>query len=380
MNYLNELREKRGTIRTEQRQMLDKAIAEKRDLSPAEEQRYGKLDADAQGLADFIQRETDRETEDRAIADAAARLGLTSLSSSGVPIRTEPRAHPLALDADTLDAAQGALEARAAGRWTVGEEHRAALVTTTLGAPRAWGSNVLDGPRLLHVAAGVPSQSVDAVLAQHPKFTLPTASAAVAETLSLGEYDTSNSGSVTLARFGRWTDLSRESLIGADAGSIAAMHQVGIAKDLDLVLIDAVETAAGAAVAFSADVPAAVRKAMATVIDATAAADSADLVVLVHPDNAALLQDVTPIGGSTIAEGFQRFSGALVYASSAVNTGFITVANLAAGARYFEARGVTLETDTAVKTDVLTVATSVIGGYGIGLTSGFAVMVDVVTP
>jgi hypothetical protein len=239
---------------------------------------------------------------------------------------------------------------------------------------------VLDGPRLLHVTAGVPTQRVDAVLAQHPTFTLPTASASVAETVSLGEYDDSTAGSVTLARYGRWTDLSRESLIGADVGALSAMHRIGIAKDLDLALINAVETAAGSAVAFSADVPAAIRGAMASVIDATAAADAADLIVLVHPDNAALLQDVSPIGGQSMSEGFQRFSGAQVYASSAVNTGFMTVCNLKAGARYFEARAATMETDTAIKTDVLTVATSVIGGYGIGLTSGFAVMVDVVTP
>jgi hypothetical protein len=34
----------------------------------------------------------------------------------------------------------------------------------------------------------------------------------------------------------------------------------------------------------------------------------------------------------------------------------------------------------APKTDTLTIATSVIAGYGIGLTTGFAIMVDVVTP
>ena len=37
------------------------------------------------------------------------------------------------------------------------------------------------------------------------------------------------------------------------------------------------------------------------------------------------------------------------------------------------------ETDLPPKTDTLTLATSVIAGYGIGLT-GFAVMTDVVTP
>jgi hypothetical protein len=202
----------------------------------------------------------------------------------------------------------------------------------------------------------------------------------VAENVTLSEFAASTAASVTLARFGRWTDISRESLIGADAGAMVAMHQIGVAKDLDKVLIDAVETAAGAAVGFQTDVPANVRKAMAQVTDNTAAADSADLVVLVHPDNASLLQDVSPIGGQTIAEPFQRFSGAIVYPSSAVNTGFATVANLRAGARYFEARGFTTETDLAPKTDTMTIASSVVAGYGLGLATGFAVMVDVVTP
>ena len=202
----------------------------------------------------------------------------------------------------------------------------------------------------------------------------------MAENITLSEYASSTAGSVTLARYGRWTDISREGLIGADSGAIVALHQVGIALDLDKVLIDAVEVAAGSATAFTSDVPAAIRKAQAQVISATAAGDPADLVILVHPDNAALLENVTPTGGQTIAEAFQRFSGSLVYPSSAVNTGFATVANLRAGARYFEARGLVTETDLAPKTDTMTLATSVVAGYGIGLTTGFAVMVDVVTP
>ncbi len=73
--------------------------------------------------------------------------------------------------------------------------------------------------------------------------------------------------------------------------------------------------------AFSADVPAAIRTAIATVLDATAELDPARFIVLVHPDNAALLQDVSPVSGSGIGEPFQRFSGALVYPSASVTTG-----------------------------------------------------------
>lgn len=373
MDFITSLREQRKSAQAEQKQLLDRAIGFKRDLSSGEQRTYDELQQRAEGLKDAIDKAESKAAEDRAFADAFAKL-------NGQP-DARSLVNPLGFTPAGLDALQGAIDSRTAGRFIAGDlEQRAALATTTHGAPRAWGSNVLAGPRLLHVVAGVTAQKVDATYAQHPKFTLPTAQGSVAENVTLAEFADSTAGSVTLARYGRWTDISREGLIGTDAGSIAAMHQIGVAKDLDKALIDAVETAAGAAVAFSADVPAAIRKAMALVIDATAAADSADLVVLCHPDNAALLQDVTPIGGSTIAEGFQRFSGALVYASSAVDTGFMTVANLKAGARYFEARGLTAETDLAPKTDTLTIASSVIGGYGIGLTGGFARMVDVVTP
>jgi hypothetical protein len=47
-------------------------------------------------------------------------------------------------------------------------------------------------------------------------------------------------------------------------------------------------------------------------------------------------------------------------------------------ARYFEARGMAAEMDVAPKTDTMTLAASVVAGYGIGLT-GFAITVDVVT-
>jgi hypothetical protein len=294
----------------------------------------------------------------------------------------QPPEHPLTFTGQALSALQGALEQHERGRWVAADPDAqfATLTTSTLGAGRVWGSNMLRGPRLLHVIAGVPRQPASAIYAQFPQLTLPTASAAVGEGVTLVEYASSTAGSVTAGRFGRWTDLSTESLIGADAGSLTGMHRLGIALDLDNVLIGLVNTAAGAAVAFTADVPAAIRKAMALVQANTASGDPADLVILAHPDNVALLESVTPIGGQTIGERFQKFSGALVYPSNAVPTGFMLVANLALGARYFEAVALQTVTDTAIKTGVQTVATFLIGGYGVTLTAGFVSKVDVVTP
>lgn len=293
-----------------------------------------------------------------------------------------PGSHPLAYAAGTLDKLQSAIEARSPGRFVAAEPDAsfATLTTGTHGAPRVWGANILEGPRLLSAVAGVPRQNAEAVFAQFPQLTLPTAQPLSAEGVALVEYASSAAGSVTLGRFGRWTDMSKESLIGANAGAVTAMHRVGIALDLDKVLIDAIDAAAGAAVAFDADVPAAIRRAIARVLANTAQGDPRALVAITNPDDADLLQDVAPTGGATIGEEFQRFSGVLVYPSTAQPTGFITVANLRAGARYFEAMALQSLTDVDIKTGVETVATFIVAGYGVTLTSGFASKVDVVTP
>lgn len=373
MSFINQMRAQHAEATTRAKALLDKAIAEKRDLTPTEDREFGVMRENIDGLAETIRREEARELEDRQVAETFERLGLT-------PGNGSTSGHPLAYDAATLDAISRSVDSRNGGRFGafLNAEQRAALATGTYGAPRAFGSNVLAPPRLLHVVAGVPSQSVDAIHAQHPKFTLPAAGASVGENVTLAEYDTVTAGSVTLARYGRFTDMSAESRIGTDAGGVTAMHRVGIAKDLDAALVNAVETAAGAAVAFAADVPAQIRKAMAGVLDATAADDPSQLVILANPADVNLLQDVTPVGGATIGERFLNFSGALVYATSAADSGLMTVANLQAGCRWFQARGLGTEVDVAVKTDTVTVATSIIGGYGVGLTSGFAIKVDVV--
>lgn len=373
-----QLTERRRVLLAEGKSLADVAAFANRAFTEAEEKRYhqviDEIDAIDKRTAEIDgeqQRAADTEAQFAAIRGTPAPKYPPALGDNG---------NPLHVTSQALDALQSAIVSRTAGLFVAGdEEQRAALVTTTFGAPRAWGSNVLSGPRLLHVAARVPLQRVDAVLAQLPTLTLPTAQGSVGENVSLAEYAASVAGSVNLARFGRWTDLSRESLVGTDAGAIVGAHTVGVALDLDLALITLVNTAAGAAVAFTADVPAAIRKAIALVTSNTAAGGAEDLVVLAHPDNTALLEDVTPVGGRTIAEGFNRFSGALVYPSTAVPTGFMLVANLIAGVRYFQARGLQMETDVAIKTGTFTVASSVIGGYGNAL-AGYVSKVDVVTP
>lgn len=291
--------------------------------------------------------------------------------------------HPLAFDAKTLDGLQYALSHKERGVFFAQEPDRsvvfAALTTGTYGSPRAWGANVLDGPRLLSQVAGVPRQTVDAAIAQHPQLNLPTAQAAAAEGAAVTEYASSTGENVVLGRFGRWTDLTREARVGTDAAALTMMHRIGIALDLDNALISAINTAAGTAVAFQSDVPAAIRTSIARVVAATAG-DPRDVVIMTHPDDAALLQDVAPTSGGDIAEGFTRFAGALIYPSNAVPTGFMLTGNLRTGVRYFEAAGLRTLTDLDVKTGAETAATDVLGGYGVLLGGGAFIKNDVVTP
>lgn len=344
-------------------------------------------------FGELVQRGIQLKAEDLAVRqqdEARAggnvrRLDLRNSASDGAGAG-RPDRHPLAYTAEAVRAVQNAIDTR--GRLTVEadldrrrfEVLNATLTTTTHGAPREWAASVLPGPRVLHRMAGVRTVPSDASEAAHSKLGLPTSTAASAEGATLAEYDSSTAGSVTLGRFGRFTDLSVESLIGTDAEAIVRIHQLGIAKDLDASLIGKAETDAGSAVAFAADVPAAIRKSIATLVDLTAAEDPADIFVLTHPDNIALLEDVTPVGGRTIGESFQQFSGATVYPSAEVTTGFMTVCNLRAGALFFEARGTMTEVDMSVKTGVRTVATSIIGGYGTGAIGSYAIQNDVVTP
>jgi hypothetical protein len=208
---------------------------------------------------------------------------------------------------------------------------------------------------------------------------LPAVDAGVGESTTIVEFAASTAGTVTLKRYGRFTDFSRESLVGADAGAVIAAHRTAIARDLDSALITLVNTDAGSAVAFTADVPAAIRKAIATVTDNTAAADG-QVVVIANPADVSLLQAVTSTGGRTIGENFVLFAGALVYASAATPTGFMLVANLAASCRFWEAAGVETQTFQDVKTGVMSVGTTLLGGFGTGAISGYVSKVDVVTP
>lgn len=73
--FISDLRAQRETQRELQKALLDRAIAEKRDLTPSEESRFADLASNVEGITHSIRKATEQEEEDRSVAAAFAKLG-----------------------------------------------------------------------------------------------------------------------------------------------------------------------------------------------------------------------------------------------------------------------------------------------------------------
>lgn len=99
---LKDLRERRGRLVTEMRDLLDAASTEGRDLGPEEQARYDALYADQERVGGQIGREERQQDLDRRMAEAAARCddaaspGGSGRSSDAPPHPREDRASPRA--------------------------------------------------------------------------------------------------------------------------------------------------------------------------------------------------------------------------------------------------------------------------------------------
>ena len=80
MTLTDTLRTQRTNVRNQQKELLDTAIAAKRDFTAKEQSTYDSLCADDTGLTANINRENDRAAEDRSIADAFARINGTPVT------------------------------------------------------------------------------------------------------------------------------------------------------------------------------------------------------------------------------------------------------------------------------------------------------------
>lgn len=350
------------------REVVSAAQSQNRDLTDEECQRY-----------EATERELESVRRSRGIVDRQAAYD-TPVREDPPPVpQGEPAApgHPLGFTAVALDQLRDLARRRVAGRVDAASITNVTLTTGETGARRDWGSNVLAGPRMLHVVAGVPTQPADAIFAQFPRLTLPSPQPSAGEGVALVEYDASVAGNVALARFGRFTTLSHGSTVSADmVQPVIGAHTIGIARDLDNVLIGALEAEVATPINAGGDTPGVTRQAIAEVVDATAGS-VAGTVVLANPAEVALLQDVQPTGGETVGEPFPLFSGAIVYPSSSVTSPVITVANVRDTARYFVAEALASMTDVPdLTTEELVIATKVLSGYAINLTGGGVQRID----
>jgi hypothetical protein len=257
-------------------------------------------------------------------------------------------------------------------------ESRATITLTQTGGEIAGMTDrLVTEPRRLVAAVGLPAEPVPIRGVSAPKYGLEAVAAATAEGQTKPEFDNILAQTLVPQCFARWTDVTEQGIeaMGGMAGLIAA-HTRQIALDEDEAFINELETEAGTAIAFATDVQANVRKAIATVESTVAAPVD---VIVVHPDNFGLLADTTPANGQDVASRVTTFSGALVYPSASMTTGFMLVAALRAVARYGVTGGLRTNSVPNLKTNVVTVRTEIFSDLAITIGGGVKT-VDVVTP
>lgn len=220
------------------------------------------------------------------------------------------------------------------------EEHAAALrdgrpygavetrarvtVAGDLGSAGAWDPGAPNEPRHLIAFAGIPVSELTGRTAQTPSFTGPTGAAGVDESTAHGEYDAIAPVNLTGLRYGRWTLVSALANVVDDLRSVNAMHAWGIARDLDLLAVTAVQTAASTPAVLGADLDQQVRQAILAVAAATYS-DESSLVIVGTPADLSLLTGTTPANASDLGSLPVRYNGAKLYPSIAATAEQVTV-------------------------------------------------------
>ena len=193
-----------------------------------------------------------------------------------------------------------------------------------LGSAGAWNPGAPNEPRHLIAFAGIPVSELTGKTAQVPKYTGPSGAAGVDESANHGEYDAVDPVSLTALRYGRWSEVSALANVVDDLTGMNAMHGWGIARDLDLLAVAAVQTAASTPVALGDDLETQVREAILTVAAATYS-DETQLVIVGKPADLSLLTGTAPANGSDLGSVATRYAGARLYPSLAATAGQVTV-------------------------------------------------------
>jgi hypothetical protein len=203
-------------------------------------------------------------------------------------------------------------------------ETRANVAVTDMGSPGSWGAPGVREPLTLRRFAGIPVSPLTGSTAQLASLTLPAGAAGAAEGAAHGEYDSVDPVNLSTLRYGRWTQVTSFVSVFDDLTSINQAHAIGIARDLTLADATTIQTAAGAAVAFSAtlldqNIREAVLKVAAAVL-----CDPGDVVLFGRSASLAPIVGYSPASGEDRGSVSIRIDGARVFTHEAATVKIVT--------------------------------------------------------
>lgn len=239
------LREKRANVRENQKELLDLAISEKRDLTAEEQKSYDKMDADVIGLGESVRKLEESLKEDRAIADAFAKIDASP--STGPDARSKER----------TEALRSFLKGNGQREYEIPVELRADQTTTTGAGTIPSGffgslweymietSSVLQlGPQILRTTSGETIKL--------PRATAHSTAGAVTEGAAITASDpTLSSVNSTVTKEGYLTQFTKELLddTGVDLeGYLARSAGVALGNAVGIAAVAAAVAAASAGV------------------------------------------------------------------------------------------------------------------------------------
>ncbi len=317
---LAELETRTAMAAQRMQERFDRCNAESRDLT---ERENDLCRADRDELSALKSAIEERSRRDSEIAES------TRIISDAIEMRSSGGGHvfgPPALLVSQQHLEEHARALREGHAYGAVEVETRARLTAAgdLGSAGAWDPGQPNEPRHLIMFAGIPVSELTGRTAQVPVYTGPTAAAGVDENTNHGEYDLISPASLTGLRSGRWSDVGALANVVDDLRGVNQMHAWGIARDLDLLAVAAVETAAGTPAAFSSAIDGAVRKAILQVA-ANSYSDESALVIVGTPGDVALLTDTTPANGPDVGSVSVRFCGARLYPTTAATAGQVSV-------------------------------------------------------
>jgi hypothetical protein len=201
------------------------------------------------------------------------------------------------------------------------ETRATVTVATDMGSPGAWDAGQIRQPVTLRQFARIPNAPLTGATAQMPSVTLPTGAAGVAETVNHPEYDTIDVANLTTLRYGRWTAVT--SFVDAfdELQVINRAQAVGIARDLNLLDVTAIQTAAGTVTAFSASLLDQNLRTAIMKVAAAALVDPQDVVVFGTSAALGVVNGYAPASGDDRGSVTTRIYGARVYVTESAAAG-----------------------------------------------------------